>query len=483
MHNRSSIQSKYLDVWLPAHKAPPQSKPLVSITLACKVVSPTIIPHDFLIKLKKTWASSIYKNYIKRYSFARRVVQWVWRSGIPLYINNVYPLLNKDMRQWRSLVQYSLVAELSHEPSYDLINESIVETMLLTVFPEKNQHLLGSKQAQYTFPKIFVATVPNAMIYGGTNLVLTDKQVLCHDLYNFHQDYTSEELHCRAIINPRDNCIRWLSHDNTPGRIPVAASFVDSCAANYAHWVTEVLPRICLFCSDSRFDDIPIIINDGLHSNLIESLYLVCGNRAIFSLPIGQAMTVDKLYIMSPSGYVPFEKRPGKFIKPPSDALFSPDALQMLRDRLRDKLSMVRSDDFPKKIYLRRGTSIRKLINESEIEAILVARGFSIISTERLTFAEQVVVFQNAEVIIGPTGAACANIIFSNPLADIVILMGTHENMPYRYWLNMSSAVGVKKICYILGDIVQNKELDFHGDYQININELHNYLNKLWENR
>ena len=57
-------------------------------------------------------------------------------------------------------------------------------------------------------PHIYVTTINDGMLYGGTNLVLTNDEVIYHDLYDFKCDYTSEELHGRTIIDIKKNRIR-----------------------------------------------------------------------------------------------------------------------------------------------------------------------------------------------------------------------------------------------------------------------------------
>lgn len=473
----SFAQTQSLPTWKPTRITHKDDCPLTPIRLEHSIPV-TGQAMDLFSKLQKTRLRSIYQKYIKKYVFARRVVQWTWRHGFSIYAN-LSPWLSKKTRKWLPIVPLSTVVNKFSKSRHCFVNESIVKTTFQSVFPSKEQHLLGAQNGQYLFPEIGLNAIQNGLVYGGTNLIFTESEILCHDLYDFEHDYTSEELHARVVINSKKKCIRWLVHDDKPEVIKKAAVFVDACASNYAHWLTEVLPRINLFCSDSRFKGIPIIVNAGLHANLRDSLFLICGDREVIYLPIGRALSVEHLYVTSPTGYIPFEVRPRKFKRQLSHGLFSPDALKMLCDGINRSLQADNSADFPKKIYLRRGPTVRKLINESEVEKRLIARGFAIIAPETLSFAEQVTLFQNAEIIIGPTGAACANIIFSNPEVNVAILMGIHKNMPYRYWSNMANAAGVKKINYILGSIVQNKAYDFHGNYQIDINDLLSYLDNL----
>ncbi len=66
-----------------------------------------------------------------------------------------------------------------------------------------------------------------------------------------------------------------------------------------------------------------------------------------------------------------------------------------------------------RRLYLsRRGHSMRVMINESALEAALRARGFEIVKPERLNAADQVRMMREAEVVVGPTGAAMANALF-----------------------------------------------------------------------
>ena len=423
-----------------------------------------------------SWLRKVYRRYLKRYAVIRWVVMWVWCNAYPFCINLSTHLFNIKARRWRPLIKLSDFTLKKEVLSYKLADSVIVETPLPTVFPLCDQSYLLSPHHRYKFPEIFVATIKNAMIYGGTNLILTNDKVICHDLYDFKHDYISEEFHGRALIDPKSNCIRWLLHDELPEPISVAASFVDSCAANYAHWMTEVLPRIVIFCAEDRFHGVPIVVNHGLHKNLMESLLLVTGSeREIITLPIGRALAIDKLYLTSATGYVPFGMRVAKN----SDrhhGIFSPYALELLRNSIYALGSISEAQYSPEKIYLRRNSGARKATNSIEIEKLMLSRGYAIIEPEKLTFSQQVQLFKNAKIIIAPTGAALASAVFSKPATQVVILMAKHENMIYRYWSNMLLPI---KVSYVLGSIVENQRLGIHGDFVVNINDLIDLLETL----
>jgi capsular polysaccharide biosynthesis protein len=74
-----------------------------------------------------------------------------------------------------------------------------------------------------------------------------------------------------------------------------------------------------------------------------------------------------------------------------------------------------------RKLYFsRRGHSMRVMVNEAALEAALRARGFEIVRPERLSAAAQVQMAREAQVVVGPTGAAMTNALFAPAGARIV---------------------------------------------------------------
>ncbi len=425
-------------------------------------------PYDIVGRLLTTWLGRVYTSHLKKYVDIRWVVQWVRRRGYPYYVNHMaIHLSNRKEIRWRPLTKMSEYAKKNGIPTCKLADAALVETPEPNVLPACDQDYLASPHDHYRFPEVYIATVSNAITYGGTNLILADGEVVCHDLYDFERDYTSEELYGRTLIDHKSSRIRWILHDETPEPIAVAATFVDACAFNYAHWMTEVLPRIVLFCAEDRFRDVPIVVNDGLHKNIMESLFLVAGTEhEIITLPIGRALAVNKLYLTSVAGYVPFERRTNK-LSGHSHGMFSPRAFEMLRKYLGALEQKTEKKAWPEKIFLRRISRIRKVTNAEELEKLLVAQGYAIVEPENLTFLRQIQLFSHANEIVSPTGGALSNAIVCKPGAQVAILMGKHKDMIYRYWNNLLSPFGIR-VSYALGSIIENHDRGIHGDFAIN---------------
>lgn len=420
----------------------------------------------FLKNIRASVFSKIYNQHLKKLSLVQRIVVLFWSILWPIYVKNVLVILkSKNAKRWRRLLRLEEYTRSKKAERIELAPSVNIDTLMPRVFPDNEQSALRPNSSHFCYPSIYVAILNNAQIYGATNFILTPDGMVFHDLYDFKSDYTSEELHGRAEIDAESNHIRWLCYDDSPDKLPAAAAFVDACAGNYAHWLTEVLPRLALFCRDKRFQSVPLVVNDGLHENIMESLFLVSGSeREIFVLPPGRALDVDKMYLTSVSGYVPFDRRSDKLLDH-SHGKFSSTALQMVRETMLAFLPHNKKS-WPAKIFLRRSSSSRRLTNEAGVEKLLADRGYVIVETEKMTFLQQVALFKSASTVISASGSALANAIFCKPGTKVVVFMAKHQKMIYRYWCEMLTPIGID-VSYVIGKLSTRCDLGIHSDFAV----------------
>lgn len=397
-------------------------------------------------RIRSNLVVRFYFDHLKRYPTAQWVASRAWQMGYALY-----------RIAWihRKSLQFPLLAIATYRkagPKFAQLAAESVPTPTPEAFPADAAGRLVSPHAEFYFPEVSVTPVADALVTGGTNLIMAGSAVICHDLYDFARDYTSEELNGRSHIWPTRRRIAWLMPTTPQLVLDTAAGFTDACSANYAHWLTEILPRINHFCASSMASGVPLIVDSGLHRNIMVSISIVAGtSREVVTLPPGAAASVKHLFVTSPTGYVPFERRTSR-LRNHSHGRFSPQGLLSLRTRLMTGLRAAPSNG-PRRILIRRNSKIRNITNHQEIEKVLVSRGFTVVEPERLTFDEQVALFSCAEVVVAATGAACANLIFCKPSTKIVILISDHKHMPYWYWQNMACAVG-NRVTYVIGKCV-----------------------------
>lgn len=378
--------------------------------------------------------------------------------------------------RWLPVVKMSDYVKLASLPTVKLLDSVTANAHMPNVFPAKDRRYLISPDARYVFPPMYIAEVTEALVFGHTNFVFADGNAICHDFYELAHDFTCEELHGFHLVDAKNMRMRLLVGSAAPKIIEVAATFIDACANNYAHWLTEVLPRIATFCSKEEFISIPIIVNDGLHKNIMESLAIIVGSeREVIVIPRQSRIQVAKLYVTSAAGYVPFGVRSDTATRN-SHGKFNPLALSLMLNQIVSYANQLTRYDFPPKIFLRRSQKTRLAINNLELEKIFKSHGYALIAVEKLTFLQQVTLFLSAKEIASPTGAALANALFCSPSASLIVFMPKHKNMIYRYWINLLPSFA-NRMTYFLSSIVANHHLGIHGDYCVNLKDIGDFLN------
>lgn len=317
------------------------------------------------------------------------------------------------------------------------------------------------------FPEIYTVQLSDIMVFPATNFFISEEKVIIHDILDLKVQKPPEELTDYFQFNPARSKARvklsYYFHDD----LDEAAHFLDATAQNYAHWLTEILPRIALFCSRPEFAHVPLLIDDNLPQSMLQSLHLIAGeHRRIFILGRGIAVKVKKLHVVSVTGYIPFG------FHGPADmenlhGRYSPFALRCVRDLVLKAVMKERpASEAPKKIFIQRNSTHRSLVNQPRVMEFCVQHSFECVSPETLSFTDQVRLFSNAEAVIGATGAAFANIIFCSPSCKITILIGDHPETPYGYWVNIAAAVGAR-VRYVLGQSDAPISGGIHRDFSI----------------
>lgn len=100
----------------------------------------------------------------------------------------------------------------------------------------------------------------------------------------------------------------------------------------------------------------------------------------------------------------------------------------------------------PRKVYLSRAAyPTRRLLNETAVTELLARHGFVTICPHQLTYAQQRVLFEEAEVIVSSHGAGLANLIWCKPGTKVIELRARHHTRGYwkLYW-NLSSACNLQ---------------------------------------
>jgi capsular polysaccharide biosynthesis protein len=102
----------------------------------------------------------------------------------------------------------------------------------------------------------------------------------------------------------------------------------------------------------------------------------------------------------------------------------------------------------PRRIYIdRRGAASRRLVNEDDLVQALGRLGFAAVKLEALSVDEQIALFSNADIVVGPHGAGLCNIVFAKPGCRLVELhMDSWIHWCFRH---LAAVAGVDYDCVI----------------------------------
>ena len=208
---------------------------------------------------------------------------------------------------------------------------------------------------------------------------------------------------------------------------------------NWAHFLTEILPRVLLAAEDPSTADWPLLIS-GRRLRFAERLTNALLNRPRAIVPLEGRTQVDEARIITSVANMPYENR-GLASPRPGETVFHPEALQLIRQRTWERLGIT-GQNAGRRIYVTRTSPMRRLINAAEVQALCESRGFFAITPEQVDPILQAALFAEAEMIIGPSGAGLANMIFAPAGCRVVSLSYPSVEGNHDYWPAIGAALG-----------------------------------------
>jgi capsular polysaccharide biosynthesis protein len=332
------------------------------------------------------------------------------------------------------------------------------------VLPEADGEFFGQAKLDYAFPAVTLTTLRDVTVRGASNMLTPPEAVLRHGLFNPDTEVGPEEANARLICNRAEGSAVWKPTDpaNT-GDLPEAAVFTDGLVANYAHWMTEVAPRLAAFVRCGGHAGVPLIIDANLHPNIQRSVELIAGPDAVIHrLAADAEVRVGIVHNVSPTGYVPFKLKPQP-LETICHGLFGAQALQGSADQLRRAMGYAASTGPRPKLFIRRNATLRHIANEVEIGEALERRGFTTLDPGALSLEQQIAAYSNAEMVVGATGAAMANLIFCRSDCPIAVLMPRFRHTAYWYWRRIAAAAGAGPVVHVSGGQAATTEDPFHS--------------------
>ena len=191
---------------------------------------------------------------------------------------------------------------------------------------------------------------------------------------------------------------------------------------NYWHWLFDVLPRIDICENIIELDKIDFfLLPDNKRKFQIETLEIlgIPQRKQISSVNFRHIISKE-LYVTNHPVVLTNDATAGIQNMP----LWISEWLKkkFIKKNINEKVN------FSKKIYIDRSDSIsnikdlRSITNEEEIKQFLLQNGFKIIKLGDLHFKDQVLTFNNADIVVGLHGAGFANLAFCKSNTKIIEL-------------------------------------------------------------
>ena len=278
-------------------------------------------------------------------------------------------------------------------------------------------HPTFREHATDVFARQAVAELPGGRVLGPHGAVITNRGDLVEEvsLYFGTRRARQHPLHLHPFPpKPVD----------VPGRLGVID--YKGGAGNWYHFIFDVLPRIALVerCPDLEPPDKWYVPAAGDHRAELLNQLGITPDRRIDSTQVPH-VRAETLVVPSVPGD---EQHP-----------------QWSTDFLRERLLVGGHDRIPgRRLYLTRGASRnnRTVLNDDEVQAALLSRGFELLDPSLLPIDEEMWTFAEADIVVSTHGAGLSNTLFMSPGSLVVELFPEHSVVPC-YWKLVGTVPGV----------------------------------------
>lgn len=318
----------------------------------------------------------------------------------------------------------------------------------------------------------YAAIFEQAEVIGGSSLVLLENNKALYDLKQ--QDIQKKFLYGDQGIRYYDDDDCLIAINDSKKSFNSGIFLGGNFSWNYYHYLYEVLVKFAQIEKMNIDANIPFLI-DKIYMSVPQYFelfsFLNHKGRKIIPLDKGVKYSVNKLYYFSCPNIIPPDYVNVKDMQS-QDVLFDIQPLKYLRLHLIPQSS---KKEFPKRIYIsRKKASGRRQFNEDDVLSVLAKYHFEAVFPEDLSIADQIALFNNAEFIVGGSGAAFTNLLFCQNGCKAILFM----KKPLRFsgFSTIAKLAGVD-LTYITEEMGLNGDLkNLHEAYTIDPIHLETFI-------
>jgi hypothetical protein len=313
---------------------------------------------------------------------------------------------------------------------------------------------LENNEYNMTCHEPFVAELSDVNIFGPHALAVTaDRELPIEVKANLRRNFVSM-LRSTLRWYGRSNTVKQIARINKPNQhFEIATSLLTgrkNSVPAYGHWLVEILPRIRGIKHYQR--------KTGR-----EPTILINTNTTDWQLDLLELAGVDEKNVERWDGSQALINR---YILPmwPKNHFHSSN-FNWIEEKIKRNVNYEKYENsFSSRVYIsRENMNRRQVLNREQLVDSISGYGFESYSPETMTFAEQVALYKNADILMGAKGSGLANMIFSND-SNVIELFPSNY---FHLWQFEVSKISNNRYYPIFGDRIDASRKTNHQDCYI----------------
>ena len=326
---------------------------------------------------------------------------------------------------------------------------------------KKSELIEGMDYIQYA------VSIKNAIVYGDSNQITLARNKVLFDMPSYNASNRFRYSSSKILAVKGNNIFYWKGITLTMEKAIWMGGVFTS---NYYHLTFEFINK---FLYLNKLDiplDFPVLVDQVcLDFPQYKELINIANYKGYPIIGVNRRNRVkinELIYINCPH-FLPPNLKTGEHRT--EDLQFNVNALRDLRNYL---LPYSSHREFPKRIFMSRKTaSSRKSFIEDAVIQLLSEFGFEVIVADTLSIADQISLFNQAEWIIGGTGAAFTNLLYCRNTTKVILFIRARHL--YSAFSTIASALGISLLHLTEEDT--NKHIvreDIHSSFEIDLSYL-----------
>ncbi|MCH6234325.1 glycosyltransferase family 61 protein [Cognataquiflexum rubidum] len=327
-------------------------------------------------------------------------------------------------------------------------------------------------------PDISLFVLKNSIFSIESSNFLTDDKLIVERIPRINID----------IANYATGLIKYHNHVNGLVKLPKSIKDLEINEAyflggngsfNYYHWMTEILPKMEFIATNKGIEfSKNIIVSEGVKKvdSFQISLELSCKHYNFNIIYINPKLyfRIKNLLIINKPSDILFNSK--NILSDLSFCFYNKQSLSYVKSLLQnlknDKINLDSID----KVFLGRIEGSARSYNQSEVKKMLETEfNFKTIYLENYLLKEQIFIFNNAKIIVGPSGASWTNLIFCNSNCNLISWLPSN----IRSFSAFSSIASNFDLNMEFIEAIPDKINNLHTSYKIKLDDLRDLLQRL----